>query len=62
MKLLVNSGRSPGGLGVALAVTVGMTLQNLAMLIVAKQKIGIWTHIEFNLRLSLDLPSRRLDG
>jgi len=51
-----------GALGVALAVTVGMTLQNLTMLIVAKRRTGIWTHMEFTLRPSLDLPSRRLDG
>jgi O-antigen/teichoic acid export membrane protein len=51
-----------GGLGVAIAVAVGMSLQNLMMLIVAKQKAGIWTHMGFSLNPSLDLPSSKLDG
>jgi hypothetical protein len=35
---------SSSGLGVATAVAVGSVIRNVAMLLAAKYKTGIWTH------------------
>ncbi len=38
-----------GGVGVASAATIGMSLQNLMMLRSARKKTGIWTHVQIGL-------------
>ena len=43
-----------GIMGVAVVTVVGMTLQNVLLLVVTKKKTGIWTHIQLSLlRLSV---------
>jgi len=43
--------RAHGGGGVAFSSAFGMVLQNIAMLLLVKIKLGIWTHISTNISL-----------
>ena len=44
-----------GAIGVASIVTAAITLQNILMLLVAKYKTGIWTHVRFCMPVIRDM-------
>ncbi len=44
--LLINA---YGGVGVASAAAAGIIIQNLLMVLYAKKKVGVWTHVDINI-------------